>query len=207
MPHASEPRLLVLHGLRLRGFADPEALVPITGLPLSAVDHELALLAKAGLAAHREGRLAGWRLTPTGKEEQERTVAEELESTGCRPAIADAYEAFVALNGDLLAVCTDWQVKDDAVNDHADPAYDATVVERLGAVNERVQPILARLAACMERYQGYAPRLDDALARVRDGDGEWLTKPSIDSYHTVWFQLHEDLLTTLGLDRSAEDPT
>ena len=26
----------------------------------------------------------------------------------------------------------------------------------------------------------------------------------IDSYHTVWFELHEDLLATLGLERAAE---
>jgi hypothetical protein len=26
----------------------------------------------------------------------------------------------------------------------------------------------------------------------------------IDSYHTVWFQLHEDLLNTLGIERSKE---
>jgi hypothetical protein len=24
------------------------------------------------------------------------------------------------------------------------------------------------------------------------------------SYHTVWFELHEDLLTTLGLERASE---
>ena len=30
------------------------------------------------------------------------------------------------------------------------------------------------------------------------------TKPVIESYHTVWFELHEDLLVTLGLDRAAE---
>ncbi len=33
---------------------------------------------------------------------------------------------------------------------------------------------------------------------------EWLTKPTILSYHTLWFQLHEDLLATLGLERAAE---
>jgi hypothetical protein len=26
----------------------------------------------------------------------------------------------------------------------------------------------------------------------------------VDSYHTVWFELHEDLLCTLGLERSSE---
>ena len=26
----------------------------------------------------------------------------------------------------------------------------------------------------------------------------------LESYHTVWFQLHEDLLTTLGISREEE---
>ena len=43
-----------------------------------------------------------------------------------------------------------------------------------------------------------------ALARLHAGDKDWFTKPLIDSYHTVWFQLHEDLLTTLGIERSQE---
>jgi hypothetical protein len=28
----------------------------------------------------------------------------------------------------------------------------------------------------------------------------------MDSYHTVWFELHEDLLATLGLERGATAP-
>ncbi|MDQ1375434.1 MAG: hypothetical protein QOJ09_2772, partial [Actinomycetota bacterium] len=28
--------------------------------------------------------------------------------------------------------------------------------------------------------------------------------PLIDSYHTVWFELHEDLLSTLGIERGSE---
>jgi hypothetical protein len=28
----------------------------------------------------------------------------------------------------------------------------------------------------------------------------------MDSYHTVWFELHEDLLATLGLERGAGAP-
>jgi hypothetical protein len=27
---------------------------------------------------------------------------------------------------------------------------------------------------------------------------------TLDSYHTVWFQLHEDLLVTLGISREEE---
>ena len=53
----------------------------------------------------------------------------------------------------------------------------------------------------------YGPRLRRAVERVEAGDGEWFTKPSLPSYHSVWFELHEDLLSTLGLDRSAESPS
>ena len=39
---------------------------------------------------------------------------------------------------------------------------------------------------------------------MRAGERDWFAKPMIDSYHTVWFQLHEDLLNTLGIERSKE---
>jgi len=42
---------------------------------------------------------------------------------------------------------------------------------------------------------------------VQGGDGEWFTKPTVDSYHTVWFELHENLLATLGIERGAERST
>jgi pyruvate,orthophosphate dikinase len=41
--------------------------------------------------------------------------------------------------------------------------------------------------------------------RVEAGERDWFTKPLIDSYHTVWFELHEDLLSTLGKERASEE--
>jgi hypothetical protein len=32
----------------------------------------------------------------------------------------------------------------------------------------------------------------------------WLSRPLIDSYHTVWFELHEELILAAGLTREAE---
>jgi hypothetical protein len=54
------------------------------------------------------------------------------------------------------------------------------------------------------RFGDYRSRLRAARTRVEDGDAAWLTSPRIDSYHTVWMQLHEDLLLALGRDRAAE---
>ena len=36
------------------------------------------------------------------------------------------------------------------------------------------------------------------------GDTDWFTKPMLPSYHTVWFEMHEDLLSTLGIERGSE---
>ena len=48
---------------------------------------------------------------------------------------------------------------------------------------------------------GYRARLRRPPAS-NEGDHEWLTSPRIDSYHTVWMQLHEDLLLALGKNRA-----
>jgi hypothetical protein len=94
-----------------------------------------------------------------------------------------------------------------AINDHTDHAYDAGVVARLGAVDQAARPVLADLAAALARFGRYPERLGNALRRVQLGEAEWFTKPLLDSYHTVWFELHEDLLATLGLQRGAEGRT
>jgi hypothetical protein len=64
--------------------------------------------------------------------------------------------------------------------------------------------VLAELGGALDRYRPYRSQLARAVAKVEAGDGEWFTKPVLPSFHTVWFELHEDLLTTLGLDRAAE---
>ena len=71
-------------------------------------------------------------------------------------------------------------------------------------LHAEVVPICNDLGAALHRFGGYGARLSHALDRVRGGDTDWFTKPMIDSYHTVWFELHEDLLVTLGIDRHKE---
>ena len=70
---------------------------------------------------------------------------------------------------------------------------------------DQVQPIVAELAAVLARFASYGPRFATALERVEAGELDWFTKPTIDSFHTVWFELHENLLATLGIERGTED--
>jgi hypothetical protein len=156
----------------------------------------------------RQGLLPGWSLTAAGRDEHTRLVGRELDAAGARAAVTAAYERFRVLNAGVLDACSRWQarrVAGHAVrNDHADPAYDRRVVADLAALHRRVEPVCHDLAGVLARFRHYGPRLRHALSRVEAGDGDWFTKPVIPSYHTVWFELHEDLLITLGTDRTAE---
>jgi len=200
--------LLVLHALRLRNLAEADAVAARFDLDPDAVAVCLADLEATGDVAHRSGRFSGWRLTAAGRTRGEALLAAELAGTEAGPQVESAYGAFVELNPMLLSVCTDWQVVDSpdgpVVNDHADPERDRAVLERLDGIQERAMPVTRSLAGSLWRFRGYAERLEVAHERVRAGDHEWITAPSIDSYHTVWFELHEDLLATLGRDRSQE---
>jgi hypothetical protein len=213
MAHASDLGLLVLHGLRLKGFAEANVVAALLRKSEPDVAAALASAADAGFALHREGRMTGWTLTPAGRVENERLLAAELDAVAgsgvrsARETVRSAYDRFLALNGTMLEVCTRWQVRDgdaQVLNDHSDPAYDAAVIDDLVRLDDGAQPILADLVPLLDRFTIYSDRFTHALERVRAGDQEWFTKPIMESYHTVWFELHEDLLASLGIDRASE---
>ena len=208
MGHVSDPRFLTLHGLRLKGFAEAEAVSRIVGIDEEEAGRHLKQLGADDLVLRREGRISGWSLTPAGRETHAVLLVEDLEAAGARDTVEEAYRRFLAVNSELLAVCTAWQLRDvggqQQVNDHSDAAYDRGVVDRLVGVHDHVRPVTADLRDAMTRFAGYGTRLREAVERVAGGEHEWFTKPMIDSYHTVWFELHEDLLVTLGIERSTE---
>ena len=208
MSSSSDPRTLVMHGLRLKGFAEAGAVAEAVGLSEAEAKPMLDELVSEGFATYRDGKLSGFSLSKPGREEHARLLAAELGGAGTRVTIDAAYRQFLLLNTQLLTICTEWQLRDvdgeSAVNDHSDPVYDSGVIEKLADLHAEVEPICNDLGAALHRFSGYGPRLAHALQKVRDGDTDWFTKPMIASYHTVWFEMHEDLLCTLGIERGAE---
>jgi hypothetical protein len=211
VPFASDTRFLVAHGLRIKGFAAPAVVADVIGLDERRVSDHLEELRAAGHARLREGRVAGWTLTVDGRIRHGADCAAELDASGNADDVKLGYRRFLDLNEMLLAVCTDWQLVDGSkdagpqvLNDHSDPAYDALAIARLASIDDAVQPVVRALGASMDRFGGYGARLGQALAKVQSGDHEWFTGAMIESYHTVWFELHEDLLATLGIERSKE---
>jgi len=210
MAHVSDPRFLVSHGLRLKGIAAAPVVADVTGLDERSVADHLASLRLDGHATLREGRVGGWTLTPDGRKHHAAACRDELATAGAEAVVRKAYGRFLSVNGPFLTLCTDWQLRSDApdgtpiLNDHDDAAYDAAVVARLAEVDVAVQPLLVGLTGSMARFGGYGGRLARARARLESGERDWFTGAMIDSYHTVWFELHEDVLLTLGIDRASE---
>ena len=152
--------------------------------------------------------IKGWALTGTGRTEDDRRLSAELDQTGTRSAVVAAHYVFVALNARFLAAVTNWQIRPQtadplAANDHTDSRWDAQVVSDLRDLRSGLWAVCEQLEAALPRFNGYAGRYSSALDRVDRGERAWVAQPKIDSCHTVWMELHEDLLATLGLERSS----
>jgi hypothetical protein len=210
MSHRSEPALAVLLALRLESFAPVEVVADTSDLPAGDVQASLDLFAVDGLVRYREGRRSGWSLTTEGRKEGERLLGDELDRLGLRADVQASYATFLTENPTMLHLCTDWQLRTDlggdepVLNQHDDPDYDRSVLVRLDELHRRARPIWRGLAQGLQRFVPYDHRFERAAERVASGEHDWFTKPSIDSYHTVWFELHENLLATLGIERSSE---
>jgi cytochrome oxidase assembly protein ShyY1 len=206
------PDLRVLLAVRLAPLVPLEGVAAVADLDQSAAGSYLDDLVAGGLARYRAAAPEGWTLTPDGHAALERRLADELDAAGLRAGFEVLYRRFLRLNPELLQVVTDWQVRPDdsgrpAVNDHTDAAYDAAVVARLADLDERAAPVLDDLAELLDRFGAYRRRLSGARQRVESGDRTWLAGVGFDSYHSVWFELHEHLLATLGRQRGQEpDP-
>jgi hypothetical protein len=192
----------VLHALAVRKSGTAEQVARLLGAAEAEVAAALDALTTAGAVAGARGIVMP---TPTGRSTLDDEYADRFAGLRADESFTAAFERFEALNPELLALLTRWQTVSRAgtslPNDHSDPDYDAKVLDELGDLHERAEPVLAALAAPEPRYAAYATRLGEAYERALTGEPDYVSGVRVDSYHTVWHQLHEDLLRTLGRER------
>ncbi|MGH3937706.1 MAG: hypothetical protein ACRDTG_03580 [Pseudonocardiaceae bacterium] len=196
-------RFTVLHTLAIKGMLVGSLAAKVTGLAERDVRSILDALAEGGLATFHASR-AAWRISPAGKQHHRELLSADLDEEA-KALIRPAYDSFLPVNTRFKALCTEWQVRSGAPNDHADGDYDARLIGSLGEVHIEVGELLDRMSAVRARFAGYGVRLSDALTRLLGGETAAFTGVLNDSYHEVWMELHRDLLLSLALNRSAED--
>jgi hypothetical protein len=192
--------LTILQLVRLRGRPPQEDVAESSGLSAEGATAVIGDLTAAGFLQEARGRL---RITPEGKERLALLVQEERASVD-RERLAAGYEQFSEVNAEFKQLVTDWQLVGGTPNDHSDEGYDAAVIRRLGELHGRFIPLVEQLARIAPRLGIYPARFSAALQKVQAGDHAWLARPMVDSYHTAWFELHEDLIGLLGLTRVEE---
>ena len=101
------------------------------------------------------------------------------------------------MNGQLKQLCADWQARDTGTA--------ADFAGRLESVDDAIQDMLHRLTPVAPAFTMYPRRLSRARERFTAGADNYLTGIMVDSYHTVWFELHECFFITLGRSRQAEE--
>ena len=194
--------LLALHGLAVKKAASAEAVAAVLGADPQEVERALGAGAESGRAMAAKGM---YMLTPAGRawldEQYPQACAALREDT----AFVGAYERFEVINRDALDLFTRWQtitVGGSAVpNDHTDEDYDTKIIDELGDLHDQALPVIDAFAAADPRYGVYRERFEAAYDKVLAGDKDWVSGARIDSYHTVWFELHEDILRMLGRTR------
>jgi hypothetical protein len=197
-----------MRGLRVKGMAGAAAVARRFALDRELVDELLLDYEAFGwISRVHFADVDGWSLTASG---WPRTNDGSRPSwlTGARPKVLAAHEVFVARNSRFLVAITNWQIRPRggdqlAANDHTDWSWDERVLDELHDLQGRLQPVCAGLAAALARFAGYTERYSAALDRVDRSERSWVAQPKIDSCHTVWMELHEDLLSTLGLERGS----
>jgi pyruvate,orthophosphate dikinase len=91
------------------------------------------------------------------------------------------------------------------VNDHGDPDYDRGVLDRLAGLATDADAWLTASEAVVPRLAAYRRRLGRAAQNAAAGDQRYVASPRVDSFHSAWFELHEDLILLAGRTRADEE--
>jgi hypothetical protein len=193
---------LVMHGLAIKKHATPEAVAGIVGLDVDDVRATLGKLVEAKRVVEARGK---YLLAPAARMALDAEYSRLYEDARANPDFVAGYEEFERLNRSLKQLITEWQtieVRGQSVpNDHSNKGYDDKIIDRIGGLHERAEGALDQLARALPRFSIYRDKLSKALEKSEDGAIEWVSDAKIESYHTLWFELHEDLLRLMRRER------
>ena len=192
----------VMHAVAIKRNGGADSISSISGLALKSVTKTL----NDGVSLGRLVKIDDtFLLSPAGRMILDSEYSRFCDEIRSQRQFLDAYEKFEIINKELKQLITDWQtikVGDQIIpNDHSDSEYDEKIIDKLGVIHEKFEPVLDIMVKSVERFANYSAKLINALEKSEDGELEWVSDAQLDSYHTVWFELHEDLLRLLGRTR------
>ncbi|MFW0794514.1 hypothetical protein AAFP30_11925 [Gordonia sp. CPCC 205515] len=191
-----------LNAVALKKMSTVAGVADVTTLDLEAAQTALSALAERNLIV-----LVGDNALPTD------SAAEVLSDSASAiyadvrtdPAVLRVADKFEDVNSRFLKAMSAWQQIEvggrKITNDHSDPDYDMKIISQIDKLVSRLSGLLETLGERDPRFRLYITRFRDSSDKVDAGDVAFVSDPTRDSVHNIWFEFHEDLLRTLGRKR------
>lgn len=192
----------VLNAIVVKKMASVGGVADACDLSVGQAESAVEALQARGLVAG-----AGGNYLPTNDAEPTAVAWADLNYADVREddGVERLHERFERINAQFLKAMTSWQqvtvAGKQVPNDHSDVEYDAKVIGTIDGLVQRLARILDRLAEHVPRLTQYTVRFEAAMGQVEAGKTDFVSKPTVDSVHNVWFEFHEDLLRILGKER------
>jgi hypothetical protein len=198
-----DPYLLTLHTLTLRQLATADQLADIIVQEPGDITASLERGVSEGAAIAARG---AFMITPKGRELLDEAYPAWFAEHRTDVTVMEAIERFeTGVNKQVLSITTDWQTievgGERAANDHSDKDYDARIVDKLGQVHDKTMKVLNPIVVVEPTVDRFLDRISAALTRAEAGETDYVSGVRVDSFHTVWFQMHEHLLRITGTVR------
>ena len=181
----------VLNAVYLRKMATAEVVRESTGYAPDAIRAALDAAVGAGRLEDFGGQ---YMLNDDGTKAVRDAYDERYTPLRSESDVENWYQRFETLNSQFLQTISAWQT-----------GGDEGALDKLLKLVERQIRALGTISATVPRYAYYAERFERALGLVEEGKTEFVTSPTQDSIHNVWFEFHEDILTLLGRPRDVAE--
>lgn len=140
----------------------------------------------------------GIRLNTVGRAELHRLLGLEALSIDS-DEFERIYGSFAPLDQRFKVAVTEWQLSPKTKADLS------TLVGVLVDLRKNLDAILEASYVQVPRLARFEERFGIALEAIGAGDTTMIASPINDSFHTIWFELHEELLHCCGRNRTDEE--
>lgn len=193
MAVTADNEFAVLNAVYLRKIATPAVIGEVSGLPAGQISQLVAGAIGAGRLEDIGGMVM---LTGAGAADVLAEYRDRYEAIRSDAEVLSWYARFESINKQFLQSISAWQT---------DGGSDPGKLDRLLRLVERLTKSLGTLEPTIPRYQRYSARFIAALDRVDAGSSEYVSSPTVDSVHNIWFEFHEDILTVIGRPRDVAE--
>ena len=194
--HADITLLELVRTVQLKGLCTPERAAAV----LFTVPTRIEQLAQENMHLFRQTP-RGFVLSVQGRDWVIERLASEVKSVKAE-AFNDCYVRFGPFNARLKQIVSTWQTVSEA--DEREQAW-SKVISSIEQLQDNLSPLLEEAARHVERLRPYKRRLQHAIEAIKKGDESMLASPLKESYHTIWFEYHEELIALSGRDRATEE--